>query len=47
MPVIKVCGEWAFNFTLSLTLALKQETCQLYALTALTIEERATTIHGI
>ena len=38
---------WVFNFTLSLNLALKQETCQLHALTALTTEERATNIHGI
>jgi hypothetical protein len=46
MYAIKVCGEWAFKFTLSLTLALKQETCQLHDLAALTNEERATTVHG-
>jgi len=28
-------------------LALKQETCQLHALAALTTEERTTTVHGI
>jgi len=28
-------------------LALKQQTCQLHALAALTTEERATTVHGI
>jgi hypothetical protein len=47
MHAINVCGEWTFNITLSLTLALKQETCQLHALVVLTTEERATTVHGI
>jgi len=42
MPAIKMCGEWAFNFIISLTLDLKQETCQLHAVTALTTEERTT-----
>jgi hypothetical protein len=47
MYAIKLCGEWAFNFILSLTLALKQETCQLHAPAALTTEDRTTTVHGI
>lgn len=45
--IIKAYGESAFNFTPSLTLALKEETGQLHVLAALATEERATTVHGI
>lgn len=45
--IIKAYGESAFNFTPSLTLALKEETRQLHVLAALTTEDRATTVQGI
>jgi hypothetical protein len=47
MHAIKACGEWAFNFALSLTLTLKEETGQLHDLAASTTEDIVTTIHRI